>query len=217
MAKKNSGCCYWCGLEPVDREHVPPLNIFPKLKRNNLITVPACEAHNKQLSRVDERMRFYLQAGSSTSEAFSEFKNTVSALERPEAAGLAAGIIGRIMPTSMPGKVGAEIVGVSDDLVMYFEKITRGLAYHHQKKPFGGTCVAAPKQSFITSPEILEFHRTICPYFQIDGFSIDGVAANPDIFKYRYISKSNGDLQMFVVDMFFYNDIEVISALTKPA
>lgn len=54
---KSKKICYYCGADAVSKEHVPPLCFFPKGQRKNLITVPACDQHNKDLSTDQEYVR----------------------------------------------------------------------------------------------------------------------------------------------------------------
>lgn len=56
MSKKQEKC-YYCGAEATSKEHVPPLCFFPEGQRKNLITVPACDQHNKDLSIDQEYAR----------------------------------------------------------------------------------------------------------------------------------------------------------------
>ena len=37
-------------------------SFFPKDKRNELIKVPSCKKHNEELSKLDEKFRFFFQA-----------------------------------------------------------------------------------------------------------------------------------------------------------
>lgn len=54
--------CYMCDAPATSREHVPPKCIFPNDPhfRNNLITVPSCDAHNRRKSGDDELLRHVL-------------------------------------------------------------------------------------------------------------------------------------------------------------
>jgi hypothetical protein len=60
-----------CEMAATSREHVPPLCIFPEMKdmqdgtdyRQNLITVPACDAHNLKKSADDEYLQLILTHG----------------------------------------------------------------------------------------------------------------------------------------------------------
>lgn len=69
--------CYFCGKPAKSREHVPPLCLFPEKKdlddgidyRNNLITVPSCDAHNSEKSRNDEYLQLIVVHGYFNNEA----------------------------------------------------------------------------------------------------------------------------------------------------
>ncbi len=60
--------CYYCGQEATTKEHVPPRALFPEKRdvldgtnyRNNLTTVPSCEAHNLGKSLDDEYLLYVL-------------------------------------------------------------------------------------------------------------------------------------------------------------
>ena len=54
--------CYFCGNVATGVEHVPPKCFFPRGKRDNLITVPSCDAHNQEKSKEDEYIRAILLA-----------------------------------------------------------------------------------------------------------------------------------------------------------
>lgn len=49
--------CYFCGGKVTGVEHIPPKSFFPKGKRENLITVEACDTHNQDKSKDDEYIR----------------------------------------------------------------------------------------------------------------------------------------------------------------
>ena len=55
--------CIYCGsTENLTDEHIPPKNIFPKPRPNNiqLVTVPACKECNRGYSKDDEYFRLTL-------------------------------------------------------------------------------------------------------------------------------------------------------------
>lgn len=53
--------CSICGVRAATtRDHVPPKNIFPRPRPNDLVTVPACQECNMGVSGVDEKFRAYL-------------------------------------------------------------------------------------------------------------------------------------------------------------
>jgi len=60
--------CVICGIrQSIDREHVPPKNIFTKPRPSNLVTVPACSDCNNNTSQLDEEFRAYLSLTVGTS------------------------------------------------------------------------------------------------------------------------------------------------------
>jgi hypothetical protein len=74
MGKKH---CYVCGNDAVDVEHIPPTSWFPKGKKAQLITVPACKQHNQELHHDQEYVRAIVvteQSTNSVARQFSEEK-----------------------------------------------------------------------------------------------------------------------------------------------
>ncbi len=212
------GVCYWCGIPPAQaREHVPPIGIFPKDKRKDLITVPSCAKHNQDLGKYDEKAKVILQMGSDTKEAFQEFTNkTFQSLNREEAVGFARGIFEKMGPSTYSGSISSEITDAGATLYPFFEKIVRGLYYHHNAAPFGGTCFSIYRQAKITSDKVSDFFRMTEGWFANPEYAKKSSSKNPEIFKYRYIDWSNANTNMFAVSMIFYGDIEVVSVLQKP-
>lgn len=52
--------CYLCGAtENLTRDHIPPKNLFPSPKPNNLITVWCCKKCNEKFSLIDESFRVF--------------------------------------------------------------------------------------------------------------------------------------------------------------
>jgi hypothetical protein len=58
-AKRRRTHCAYCGAPKVTDDHVPPKSLFTA-DRTNLITVPACDAHNAKRSILDEEFRNYV-------------------------------------------------------------------------------------------------------------------------------------------------------------
>jgi hypothetical protein len=66
--RKRAAECYLCGAtEDLTRDHVPPANLFPEPRPNNLITVPCCRSCNQSYSLDDEAMRVWLAAAATRS------------------------------------------------------------------------------------------------------------------------------------------------------
>jgi hypothetical protein len=52
--------CYLCGAtENLTKDHIPPKNLFPSPKPNNLITVWCCKKCNEKFSLIDESFRVF--------------------------------------------------------------------------------------------------------------------------------------------------------------
>src|SRR5262249_34174537 len=51
--------CAYCGAASTGVDHVPPRNLFTS-SRTNLITVPACDDHNRAYSQLDEQFREFV-------------------------------------------------------------------------------------------------------------------------------------------------------------
>lgn len=63
MSRKNtnSRLCAICGKRAATTvDHIPPKDIFPKPRPDNLITVPACSSCNRGASNFDESFMVYL-------------------------------------------------------------------------------------------------------------------------------------------------------------
>ena len=56
--------CYLCGAPADTRDHIPPVGLFPAPRPDNLLTVPACLACNRNRSLDDEYFRIIVAAGS---------------------------------------------------------------------------------------------------------------------------------------------------------
>ena len=57
--------CYWCGApSATEVDHVFSANLFLKPRPSNLITVPACSAHNRMFSLDEEYFRDFILGSS---------------------------------------------------------------------------------------------------------------------------------------------------------
>lgn len=55
------GQCIYCGeVKSLTKDHIPPKNLFPRPRPNNLITVPSCVDCNHQSSMDDEYFRMII-------------------------------------------------------------------------------------------------------------------------------------------------------------
>jgi hypothetical protein len=203
--------CYWCGTKAVSRDHVPPKNLYPKGKRQNLTTVPSCDEHNHGFKKLDERMRFYVQAGSDSQIAFAEFDaTTMRSLENP----LQVKLTRRLFKGIQELPNGSALARIEErDHYHYFEKIARGIHYLANKLPFEGTCMSVYKQTLGGDKDHLEIFAKLGPHFSNPTLAKRGPCAHRDIFDYRYVTIDEAGTTIFAVAMRFYESIEVISLL----
>ena len=91
------GLCCYCGEEAkITRDHVPPANLFPKPRPNNLVTVPACKkCHSTAWSQDDEYFRLKICLSSDAGghpKAQKVAASALRSLKRSQARGLHAQI-----------------------------------------------------------------------------------------------------------------------------
>ena len=83
--------CVYCGsLKDITTDHIPPKNLFPSPRPNNLITVPSCKECNQKASKDDEYLRLVLSMRQETSGHPEILKNNEKlrrSLQRPEQKG----------------------------------------------------------------------------------------------------------------------------------
>lgn len=199
--------CYWCGMHAVGFEHVPPQNLFPKGLRNELIKVTACEKHNQDLSKIDERMRINLIMLSHTSKAARKLfkEKIIKGIQREESKGLGIDIANNIYEKPEGGGYIRVNYKHSDT---YFEKIIRGLYFHIYNNQFSGTTHHFWNQSNALSLSAnAHFY-----YFELEKrYSdewIDGNCKNKEVFDFKYFY-CNDEKQFFVI-MNFYETHKVI-------
>ena len=62
--------CYLCGsIDNLTKDHIPPKNLFPTPKPNNLITVLCCKKCNEKFSLIDESFRVFTSSVINRSKA----------------------------------------------------------------------------------------------------------------------------------------------------
>lgn len=195
--------CYWCSNPTVSNEHIPPLGLFPNGHKVDLITVRSCSNHNHDLSKIDERMRFYMTSmGSDTQIGLKHFKEkTIKGLRRIESRGLAIDIINKKIITSDGTSLFKED---SENWDLYFEKIIRGLYFFHFKTQLNSrTHFFSNKLRMLDlSANVHFFYHTIEE--RMSGKWIEGNPKNKKIFDYKYCL-SEVDNQFLVIMKFYVN------------
>ncbi len=209
--------CYWCGEAATSADHVPAKCFYPKGMRGNLIKVPSCTKHNTELSTVDERFRYYIQAASESAVAVQEFGGaTVRSLSKPEAKHYRASMMKGMRPALLNGQITlAQPVPV--DLVrLFFEKITRGLYFFHNRRCFRGSIVS--ECTHLTTPG-RDLRKIVAVFNDMSSGLNDGQATHPDVFKYRFGQVTEPGGHGFAIIGTFYGDVSFFTIGTdvRPA
>ena len=91
--------CVYCGKDDqLTEDHIPPKNLFPKPRPNNLIRVPCCYRCNNTASKDDEYFRLNIVSKEDTpmfSGAREVYQTTMRGLERPNRPGLKNALLNR--------------------------------------------------------------------------------------------------------------------------
>jgi len=231
--------CYFCNEPAVSREHIPPINLFPKGDdfRENLIKVPSCKKHNNDKSNMDNEMFFFFCASNfaiTDDNDFADLKNkSIRAAVRDinlfnsmtdDAKAFKKKFGGGSVISRAPNK--EEIIINYRNHKFYQECILRGLNYEKYKKNWTGDLFILPKSLMIFDTEFDKFEL----YFGMKKFEDTVLAqknehAKNKIFQYEFIY-NDGDIEIIGVCIymkyFFYglfstkNSLKPIVELFKP-
>lgn len=212
MAKNHEllSVCYWCGQPATTREHVPPRSLFPKGNRDELITVGACQTHNTDFSKLDERFKIYIQAMGTSQQAIDDFTNkTVRGLNRNEAAGLVKSLSASSFYHEINGENRLVMKIDTEHTEKFVEKIIRGLYFYHTKKHILGDSriVSCSIQFYNPDTDYESFFEIVLPILH-SKLMTEGDYKNPDIFKYRFYHLDQFDA--FIVALNFYKGVEFV-------
>ncbi|MCD6049829.1 MAG: hypothetical protein K0Q55_1232, partial [Verrucomicrobia bacterium] len=180
--------CYWCGGPSSSKEHVPPRGLFPPGKRNDLITVPACDAHNKDTSKLDEKFRFYFQACADSPVAMKDFEErTIKGLRRKESQGFAKGLAKDSFHITLPNGEKTIVLKVSPaEQDAFFEKLVKGIYYSLFRKPLTGK-VGTFSTIFINPGfEYEPLVRILRPHISNPDTMTVFPCKNPEVFQFKY-------------------------------
>jgi len=215
--------CFMCDLPATTDDHIPPLCIFPEQKdlgidyRKNLITVPACENHNLSTSLDDE----YLMAiiafhwrnnkvayGQVTSKIMRAFRHNKRYFDLFFGDGKNKFIFWNdeaLVTTSVD----------IDRFKRVFEKIARGIYFHHLGIKWNGDVLVQPL-SFVITHDEAQTHALMSLMQNTQEINIlcssePPVGENPDVFFYQIAY--NDPLKSTALRMVFYNGFVVIAVL----
>ncbi|MGA3172231.1 MAG: hypothetical protein ABSE62_14595 [Chthoniobacteraceae bacterium] len=212
---KKAKRCYWCGKPASSKDHVPPKGLFLENKRENLKTVPACEKHNEEHTKLEEAMRARLIMMSDSKIALEAYgEATERSLNDEKSMGLAHRLFSGMDSKTLAVGLGPTLKLPPEDYSLYFEKIARGVYYLVNKTCFDGDCFVAFRQSFLAHKGFAEIFHRLEPHFANPELAKPGKVSHTDIFQYKYISYITPLL--FAVEMLFYESVQVIAILSGP-
>jgi len=131
-------------LEPKEThwDHIPPKNLFPG-GTTGIIQVPACRKCNNPDSKDDEYFRLLAMHIAADKNPSARHANDLNhrAITRPGARGFRKALSRKIKPVALRSPMGlfagfTVSLEIEDErLKRTVSKITRGIYYHHQKRP----------------------------------------------------------------------------------
>lgn len=153
-----------CSKQAVNREHAPPKCFFPATHRDNLISVPSCEAHNNENTLDVEYVRNMITTGYNTNAlARQHFKDKVlpSFEKSPR-------LREKTLKNAKPIIIDGQETGFAHiDLVRYksvISAIAYALYFRSYQKSFKGVWVIVSPSLTITDKES---HSTLQRYFNV--------------------------------------------------
>jgi hypothetical protein len=221
---KNDICAYCGSSDDLDEDHIPPKNLFPKPRPNNLLKVQACpKCHSSQASRDDEyfRIKVCLRDDVGRHEsARSNWDAIFRSLKRNEAAGLKNSIISDTMIVELKSPSGLYLgrrLAYNVDMnriCRVIERISRGLYFVESQKILGlenEVCVYANEDFKLETKDFInQFTNTILVPLSNTQPKIIG----NNVFEYRYqIVKENPLFSVWW--MSFYGCVPFLT-MTRP-
>ena len=218
--------CYMCDQPGDTVEHVPPRALFPESRdacgidyRKNLITVPACALHNSGKAADDEFLMASLVgiAGNNVVGFRHKFAKVQRAMHRSSDALLDKVFVKRevVKRLRTEGNTFDLLWGHpdTDRLIRCFERIARGLYYHHFNEPLSGSAFIRVMLGFVVplDPNALTFQQFIRKKAEQELAGKSSYGSNPEVFYYQ-VSDSD-QFGYFVFFLRFYGGVDVIVAI----
>jgi hypothetical protein len=207
--------CFVCGEPATTLDHVPPRCFFPKRKdlpsgmaeaRRNLVTVPACDAHNGRASKDDEVASYVIllshQANQLGSEQF--LRKGLRAITGRK--GLIDSIFKHIEVFQTPD--GREVPTLQFDaerVNRVMDRVARGLFFHDFGRRWKcrlSILADGPLMEDLSPSPYRSVIRTLEPLFN----HAPRKGSNPEVFWYDWIIGVRGDCS-HILRMCFYGGI----------
>jgi hypothetical protein len=213
--------CYVCDSPGITREHVPPRAIFPEQKdspgqchRINLITVPSCVTHNSGKSDDDQFLLVSLAGmiGNNSIGYRQHVTKVDRAIRRSSSRLLEKVFIANTRRTRVDfsnNKFLDVIVGTPDvdRLTKCFDRIVRGLYYHH----FGTKLVGETKSvlGFVHHQNVSagNFQKFIMRRAEMELESRPKHGSNPEAFFYQITEPDQ--FGVFLFHLCFYGAVNI--------
>lgn len=218
--------CYMCDAPATSVEHVPPKCLFPKPKdlptgadlRRQLITVPACTAHNNDKAADDEYLLFVLvinlPANTIAQNHFA--KAIMRAIERRP--NLATAMMRSPTPViAVDTATGQSQATVAVDIDRdrfdrALDHLGRALYFHDVGKRWLGDIQVHPEFMLATldPAKAAQINAPLEHMTKLLNFAFANaprVGANPEVFQYQVI-QGNG-LAPVLMRLHFYEDVKV--------
>jgi hypothetical protein len=213
--------CYMCESDATSKEHVPPKCFFPEKKdiedgtdyRQNLITVPSCDAHNSSRAKDDEyTLAVIVTSYKNNSTAQQHFtKKIMRSFKRRIS--LPIKIMQDSEQIDIDGKESRAIHIEESRFNRVMENCARGIHFHHfgekWTEPLSVLSVSLRHSGFAESAQLnmitIDYEQMAAEKWQ----DYESFGNNPDVFFYQTHGKAdNGDL---VIRMVFYRGFEVVA------
>lgn len=136
----NQNCIYCLEKEANSKDHTPPKALFPKNKRNDLITVPCCKKCNRSFSKDEEYFRAVISSSGQSQRNPSAKEILTSkvfrSLNRKQAKGFRSFLKKSISPALVYSSSGvylgrgSKIKVQMDRIYQVIKKTVQGLVFH---------------------------------------------------------------------------------------
>lgn len=238
MKSSGKNKCYCCEEVATTKDHIPPKCFFPEKKhlsssnpdyRSQLITVPACSAHNNSRSCDDEYAAAVIVMNSQSDLAFVMFKaKWIQTLLRRE------GVLGkRIFSTARSARVISrknsiliphETLAISYEMKRIervIESIACALYYvesGYQEKWTDDCIIRSPKflnRDFSYSQDAYNLDQINQAFIHGEKHQELGLTRkgmHPDIFYYQFFKSEDKN---FIIRMVFYSDFTFLAFLKQ--
>lgn len=202
--------CIYCGaVGELTRDHVPPKNIFPSPRPENIITVPSCYKCNSDASKDDEYFRNMLTLRYDIfehPEANKNWQKVLRSIKRSESKQLRKAILRNMKPIDLitpsgifVGKSGIYYVEIGR-LLNTVNRIIKGIFFHE----FGHSIPSNYSvRSFML--ELIRFDDDVINLITIAKGGNTQAIGN-EIFQY-WIRKTDEDSNSTVSLLLFFNRV----------